>query len=44
MDPPGCAGFNKEKIIDLIKEALVAYGRDGRENRNTPDRIVRFGF
>ena len=44
MDPQGCADFSKEQLIDLIKEALVAYGRDGRENRNTPDRIVRFGF
>jgi hypothetical protein len=44
MDPQGCADFSKEQIFDLIKEALVAYGRDGRENRNTPDRIVRFGF
>jgi hypothetical protein len=31
-------------VIGLVQEALVAYGRDGRENRNTPDRIVRFGF
>jgi hypothetical protein len=44
MDPPRCAEFNQEQIIDLFKEALVAYGRDGRENRNTPDRVVRFGF
>jgi hypothetical protein len=44
MDPPGCADLDKEQIIDLIKEALVAYGRDGRENRNTPERIMRFAF
>jgi hypothetical protein len=44
MDPSDCPGFNREQVIVLLKEALVSFGRNGRENRNTPDRIVRFGF
>ena len=44
IDPPDCGGLNHARVIGLIKEALVVYGSDGRENRNVPDRIVRFGF
>lgn len=44
IDPPDCFDIDRTKVIDLVQEALVAYGRDGRENCNTPDRIVRFGF
>jgi len=44
MDPPACPGVSQKQILDLFKEALVVYGRDGRRNRNTPERIVRFGF
>jgi hypothetical protein len=44
IDPPDCYAIDRSRVIDLVQEALVAYGRDGRENRNTPDRIVRFGF
>jgi len=44
MDCPDCSEIDHQEVIKLLKEALVAYGRDGRENRNTPDRIVRFGF
>jgi hypothetical protein len=44
IDPPDCYAIDRSRVIDLVHEALVAYGRDGRENRNTPDRIVRFGF
>jgi hypothetical protein len=36
--------LDREQVIGLLKEALVAYGRDGRHNRNTPERIVQFGF
>ena len=44
IEPPDCNGVDRSRMIDLLHEALVSYGRDGRENRNTPDRIVRFGF
>ena len=44
IDPPNCGGLNQARVIGLIKEALVVYGSDGRENHNVPDRIVRFGF
>ena len=44
MDPPICAGLSQKQVLSLVKEALVVYGRDGRHNRNTPERIVRFGF
>jgi hypothetical protein len=44
IDPPDCFGIDRTRVIGLVQEALVAYGRDGRENRNTPDRIVHFGF
>jgi hypothetical protein len=44
VDPPICAGLSQKQVLNLVKEALVAYGRDGRLNRNTPERIVRFGF
>jgi hypothetical protein len=44
IDPPDCCGIDRSRVIDFLKESLVAYGRDGRENRNTPDRIVHFGF
>jgi len=44
IDPPDCGGLDRRLVIDLLKEALIAYGRDGWENRNVPDRIVRFGF
>ena len=44
VDPPICAGLSQKQVLNLVKEALVTYGRDGRLNRNTPDRIVRFGF
>ena len=44
IDPPDCAGLDLDFVLSVFKEALIAYGRDGRLNRNTPDRIVRFGF
>jgi hypothetical protein len=44
IDPADCGGLNQSRVIELIKEALVVYGSDGRDNRNVPDRIVRFGF
>ena len=44
IEPPDCGGLDREQVISVLKEALVAYGRDGRHNRNTPERIVQFGF
>lgn len=44
IDPVTCADLSQGEVLDLAKEALVAYGRDGRYNRNTTERIVRFGF
>jgi hypothetical protein len=44
IDPPDCGGLDRTAVINLLKEALVAYGRNGRENLNTPDRITNFGF
>jgi hypothetical protein len=31
-------------MIAVLKEVVVDYGRYGFDNRNTPDRIVQFGF
>ncbi|MFZ9752424.1 MAG: hypothetical protein ACO3B3_02555 [Cyanobium sp.] len=44
IEPPDCAGLGRSKVIGLLKEALVVYGRNGSDNKNTPERIVRFGF
>jgi hypothetical protein len=42
--PPDCSGLDRQQVISLLKEALIAYGFDGRENKNVPERTVRFGF
>ena len=44
LDPLDCGGLDRGQVIGVLKEALVAYGRNGRENLNTPERIVQFGF
>jgi hypothetical protein len=44
INPLDCGGLDQAEVIGLLKEALVAYGRNGMDNKNTPDRIVRFGF
>ena len=44
IDPPEMGGLGRERVITVLKEALLAYGRDGWENINTPDRVVTFGF
>lgn len=44
IEPSDCAGLDRDLVITVLKEALIAYGRDGRQNLNTPDRIVHFGF
>lgn len=42
--PSDCGGRDRGEVITLLKEALIAYGRDGWENRNVPERVVTFGF
>lgn len=42
--PADCGGRDRAAVIGLLKEALVAYGSDGRKNKGVPDRIVSFGF
>jgi hypothetical protein len=44
LDPSDCGGLDRGQVIGVLKEALVAYGRNGRKNLNTPERIVQFGF
>ena len=44
VDPQDMGGLERQLVIDVLKEALIAYGRDGWENINTPDRVVTFGF
>ena len=44
IDPPDMGGLERKHVISVLKEALLAYGRDGWENINTPDRVVTFGF
>jgi len=44
IEPPDLGGLGREHVIAVLKEALIAYGRDGWENINTPDRVVTFGF
>jgi len=44
ITPRDCGGIDFETVVKVLKEALVIYGRDGRENRNTPDRVISFGF
>jgi hypothetical protein len=42
--PRDYGGISREFVVSVIKEALVVYGRDGEDNKNTPDRIVQFNF
>jgi len=44
MIPSSLPDLSQSEVLDLVKEALVVYGRDGRLNRNTPERVVHFGF
>ena len=44
ISPADCGGLSRDRVITLLKEALIAYGSDGWKNRNVPDRIVTFGF
>jgi hypothetical protein len=44
VQPKDLHGISREKFVEQLKETLVAYGRDGAENRYTPDIEVVFGF
>ena len=44
FDPINLGGLDRKYVISILKEALVAYGRDGWENFNVPERVVTFGF
>jgi hypothetical protein len=44
VSPSDFRGMPRELFIDLLKEALVAYGRNGRENNYTPVREIKFEF
>ena len=44
FDPMDLGGLDRRYVISILKEALVAYGRDGWENIHVPDRVVKFGF
>jgi len=32
------------RVLPIFKEALVAYGEDGRENQFAPDRVIKMNF
>ena len=44
VQPKDLHGISREKFVEQLKETLVAYRRDGAENRYTPDIEVVFGF
>jgi hypothetical protein len=42
--PRDLGGIDRAYFVGILKEALLVYGRDGMENRMTPERVVTFGF
>lgn len=44
IHPKDCGGLDPDRLIVILKEALNEYGYDGEDNRNVPDRVVKFGF
>jgi hypothetical protein len=44
VKPSNYGGLHKDRVIALLKDALTAYGRNGRENKYTPCRTISFGF
>lgn len=42
--PSDCFGLNREEVIHCLKEALIAYGRNGMEHRRTPIMDIQFKF
>ena len=44
VDPPDWGGLSSKEVLSCLKEALSAYGDDGRKNRFAKNFIVRFDF
>jgi len=44
LQPPELGGLEQAYTLSLLKEALAAYGADGRRNKGVPERLVLFGF
>jgi len=44
LEPPELGGLKQAYALNLLKEALAAYGADGRRNKGVPERLVLFGF
>ena len=44
IKPTPASADVRQQIIQELKEALLVYGIDGRENKYTPDREIIFGF
>lgn len=42
--PSDLGKIRKDRFLEILKEALTVYGRNGRENRYTPTRIIKFEF
>lgn len=44
MEPRPKSDLERRQVVNVLREALVVYGRDGQENRYTPVVDVKFGF
>lgn len=44
INPPDMHGMRRERVLEILKEALCVYGQDGELNQYTPVRVVKFGF
>lgn len=44
MKPSSLEALHKRKAIEVIKEALTVYGRNGRDNKYTRNIQVKFDF
>jgi hypothetical protein len=44
IQPTDLHGVGNALVLEVLKEALLAYGQDGERNAFTPSRVVYFGF
>jgi len=44
ISPLDLGGLARPEVIHNLKEALIVYGEDGRENAFAPVRVVSFAF
>jgi hypothetical protein len=44
INPSDAGVLTRSAIVHCLKEALIIYGEDGRENEFAPYRVVKFGF